>query len=76
MAAGLAAIVLVEVIVLLLNRWRCPLSAVAKRYTADRHANFDIYLPGWLARHNKSIFGALYLVGVAYTLAHWVRAAS
>jgi hypothetical protein len=49
-AAMLAAIVLGEVVVLWLNRWRCPLTAVAARYTDDRHANFDIYLPEWLAR--------------------------
>jgi hypothetical protein len=71
-AAWLAAIVLLEVTVLALNKWRCPLTIVAARYTADRRANFDIYLPEWLAEHNKSIFGALYLVGVAFALAHWV----
>jgi hypothetical protein len=75
-AAWLAAIVLVEAIVLLLNRWRCPLSSVAERYTADRRATFDIYLPEWFAKHNKSIFGALYFVGVVFALAHWLHAAS
>jgi hypothetical protein len=65
-AAWLSAIVLVEVLVLLLNRWRCPLTAVAARYTDDRRDNFDIYLPEWLARHNKVIFGALYIMGVAF----------
>jgi hypothetical protein len=66
-AAGwLAAIVAGEVLVLVLNRMRCPLTAVAARYTDDRRANFDIYLPEWLARHNKLIFGGLYVVGVVY----------
>ena len=57
---------------LLLNGWRCPLTSMAARYTADRRANFDIYLPEWLAEHNKTIFGALYLVGVVFALVHWV----
>lgn len=41
------------------------------RYTQDRRENFDIYLPLWLARHNKTIFGTLYGVGVIYTLLRW-----
>jgi hypothetical protein len=72
LAAGLAGFVLIEVAVLALNQWRCPLTAVAARYTGDRQANFDIYLPVWLARHNKSIFGALYVAGVVFALARWV----
>jgi hypothetical protein len=39
--------------VLWLNGWRCPLTDVAARYTDDRRANFDIYLPEWLARYNE-----------------------
>ena len=74
-AAVLATIVLVEVAVLALNKWRCPLTAVAARYTADRRANFDIYLPEWLARHNKSIFGTLYLAGVIFAFARWAHMA-
>jgi len=49
-----------EVAVLLLNRKRCPLTALAARYTDDRADNFDIYLPRWLARHNQRIFGTLF----------------
>ena len=73
-AAWLAAIVLVEVLVLSINRWRCPLTAVAARYTDERRANFDIYLPVWLAQYNKLIFGALYVAGVAFALVRWARA--
>jgi hypothetical protein len=51
------------------------LTGIAARYTDDRRANFDIYLPEWLARHNKTIFGALYLLGLAYLLARWLAAA-
>jgi hypothetical protein len=71
-AAELAAAVFVEVLVLAFNRWRCPLTAVAANYTNDRRDNFDIYLPLWLARYNKLIFGTLYLPGLAYTGAAWM----
>lgn len=70
-AAWLIGIVFVEVAVLAANRWRCPLTDVAARYTDDRRDNFDIYLPLWLARHNKEIFGGLYAAGIAYAVATW-----
>jgi hypothetical protein len=70
-AAWFAAIVAAECIVLVVNKMRCPLTSVAARYTEDRSANFDIYLPQWLARHNKLIFGALYLAGIVYFVVRW-----
>lgn len=72
LAGLLAAVVLIEVAILAMNEWICPLTPVAARYTADRESNFDIYLPVWLARYNKQIFGPLYVVGMAYALGHWV----
>ncbi len=74
-AAWAAGAVMVEVLVLLLNRWRCPLTDVAARYTDDRRDNFDIHLPLWLARHNKTIFGGLFAIGLAYAVLAWARAA-
>lgn len=71
-ATTLIAIVTVEVLIIILNRGKCPLTPVAARYTDDRRDNFDIYLPEWLARHNKRIFGALYVLGAVYTLVVWV----
>jgi hypothetical protein len=66
--AWIAAIVLGEVIVLVLNGWSCPLTAIAAQHTTERQANFDIYLPEWLARNNKSVFGALYFGAVCFAL--------
>src|SRR3990170_3212448 len=66
------AIVWIEVLVLVFNAWRCPLTAVAARYTSDRRDNFDIYLPAWLARHNKSIFGTLFVGGMLLTAVRWL----
>lgn len=71
-ARVLIAIVFVEVFVLVANGWSCPLTAVAARYTDDRRDNFDIYLPLWLARHNKLVFGGLFVAGLAFTLARWL----
>ena len=71
-AAGLSGLVLVECAVLALNRGRCPLTDLASRYTEERSDNFDIYLPLWLARHNKTIFGTLFVVGELFVLARWM----
>ena len=70
-AVIMIGIVLLEVIVLGLNGGRCSISSVAGRYTHDRCANFDIYLPAWLARNNKLVFGTLYGAGIALTLTRW-----
>lgn len=56
--------VLAEGIVLLCNGWSCPLTRLGAMYTTDRTVGFDIYLPTWLARHNKIIFTIVYLIGV------------
>ena len=44
---------------------------MAARHTGDRRDNFDIYLPEWLARHNKSIFGTLYVAGLVVLAWAW-----
>lgn len=72
LAGILIGIVAVESLVLLVNGWRCPLTDIAARYTDDRRPNFDIYLPTWLARYNKQIFGTLYVVGMVWTLVAWL----
>jgi hypothetical protein len=68
----LIGIVMIEVVIIVVNDWRCPLTPIAARYTTDRSDNFDIFLPLWLARHNKSIFGTLFGGGVLFTLVHWL----
>lgn len=69
-AWSLVGFVFLEVAVLVANRMKCPLTDVAERYTSNRQDNFDIYLPLWLARHNKQVFGGLYVAGILY--AAWV----
>ena len=73
-AATFSGAVLVECAILACNRGRCPLTSLARRYTDERRDNSDIYLPLWLARNNKVIFGALFLVSELYVLARWVGA--
>ena len=70
-ASVLIGLVLVECGVLAANRGRCPLTSMAARHTDERAPNFDIYLPVWLARYNKVIFGTLFVGGGFFVLARW-----
>jgi hypothetical protein len=60
------AIVLVigEGLVLLIFRMFCPLTVLARKYSDSPKANFDIFLPEWLARYNKQVFTTIFLIGV------------
>ena len=71
-AAILSVIVLLECGLLAVNGGRCPLTDVAARYTADRGSNFDIYLPNWLAEHNKVVFGLLFVAGEVIVVGCWL----
>lgn len=62
------ALIVVEILILVLNRGECPLRFIAARHTEDRHDGFDIYIPGWLVRHNIAIFGTLFTLGVILIL--------
>ena len=75
LALGLTLLVLGECLVLAVNGGRCPLTDIACRYTEERADNFDIYLPVWLAHHNKRIFGFLFMVGEVVLLWQWMRRA-
>jgi hypothetical protein len=60
--------------VLSVNRGKCPLTSIAAMYTEERRENFDIYLPLWLARYNKVIFGTLFICGSSFALVRWLAA--
>lgn len=62
-----------ETLVLLHNRWTCPLTPLAEKYTDDRQDNFDIYLPLWLAAYNKIIFGTLFVTGTLLVFWNWIQ---
>ncbi|TAH40300.1 MAG: hypothetical protein EYC69_10825 [Bacteroidetes bacterium] len=58
---GIAA-VLVEGLVLLIFKAKCPLTIVARKYSDSTKENFDIYLPNWLAKYNKLIYTSIFCV--------------
>lgn len=53
------ALVVLEGIILAIFGFVCPLTLLARKYSASTKANFDIYLPEWLAKHTKVIYTVL-----------------
>lgn len=66
-------LVLVEGLVLLIFKMFCPLTVIARRYSDSKKANFDIFLPEWLAKYNKEIFTSIYVIGVVLVLLRYFR---
>ncbi len=55
-------IILAECLVLLAYKGFCPLTIMARKYSKSTKDNFDIFLPEWLARYNKLIYGGVFVV--------------
>jgi len=61
-------LVLLEGLVLLVFNKFCPLTLVARKYSDSEKDNFDIFLPNWLAKHNKLIFTTIYVLALLLVL--------
>lgn len=59
---------ILEGIVLLLFKFFCPLTIMARKYSDSTRNNFDIYLPNWLAKYNKPIYTSLLVVIIIITV--------
>ena len=57
-----------EGLVLLIFKMYCPLTLIARKYSDSQRDNFDIFLPNWLARHNKVIFTSIFLFALALVI--------
>lgn len=57
-----ASLLALEIFIITINWWKCPIAKIAEKFTQERQANFDIYLPEWLAKYNVLIFTVLMVV--------------
>ena len=57
-------LIVLEGLVLAIYRLRCPLTIVAEKYSDSQKANFDIYLPNWLAKYNKEIYTTIFSIAL------------
>jgi len=58
------SLVLIEGLVLLAFKMFCPLTVWARKYSTSTKANFDIFLPNWLAKYNKLIYTTIFCIAV------------
>jgi hypothetical protein len=57
-------LILLECLTLVLFKMMCPLTLIARRYSESTRDNFDIFLPNWLAKYNKLIYGIIFAVAI------------
>jgi len=57
-------LVVAEGLVLLIFKWFCPLTIIARKYSDSDRDNFDIFLPEWLAKHNKLIYTGIFGIAI------------
>lgn len=55
-------IIFLEVITLLIFKSFCLVTVLARKYSNSSKDNFDIYLPNWLAKHNKLIYTFILII--------------
>lgn len=55
-------VVVVELIALVANNWRCPLTDLAEQHGAEVGSVADLFLPAWLSDRLFVIFGILFAV--------------
>ena len=57
-------LVIVEGIILIVFKGKCPITILGYKYTNNLETGFDIFLPKWLAKNNKAIFGTIFITAV------------
>ena len=65
-------LIVLEGLVLLLFKRVCPVTLMARKYSDSKRPNFDIYLPGWLARHNQLIYSIIVLIAVVILIYRYI----
>ena len=61
-------LVVMEGMILMIFKWKCPLTVLGYKYSENHEVGFDIFLPKWLAKYNKTIFGTLFFIGILITI--------
>jgi hypothetical protein len=64
--------ILIESLVLLLNKWQCPLTDLAKKYGDEHGRVTDMFFPAWFVPHVLRSCAVLIIMGVATLVAGYV----
>ena len=60
--------IILEGLILLVFKAMCPITLLARKYSDSPMDNFDIYLPNWLAKHNKVIYTTIVIIAIGILL--------
>lgn len=66
-------LVAMEGLTLVLFKFYCPLTVLARKYSSSTRDNFDIYLPNWLARYTKLIYSSIMIIIITLTLIRYLQ---
>ena len=61
-------LIFVECVILLIYKCKCPFTLLCQKYTDNHRVGFDIFLPVWLAKNNKTIFGIIFAIGLVLVI--------
>lgn len=56
--------ILVEGLVLIINRWQCPLTNLARKYGDVKGSIADLFYPKWFAPHAFRFSTVLFIIGL------------
>jgi len=65
------ALLAIETVVFVGNGFRCPLTALAVRYGAEKGYAFDTFLPERVTRYTFRVFGTLMVAGLVLLALRW-----
>lgn len=57
-------LIAIEGIIFVANGWKCPLTALAKRYGAEKGYAFDTFLPETITKYTFRFFTSLLVIGL------------
>jgi len=66
-------LIALEGLTLLIFKFYCPLTIIARNYSDSTKDNFDIYLPNWLAKYTKVIYTSIMGIVVILTIARLLQ---
>lgn len=67
-------LVILEGIVLIIFKLKCPITILGYKYSDNQEAGFDIFLPKWLAKNNKTIFTIIFMIGILIIIFRMINA--
>jgi hypothetical protein len=56
------AAIVVEGIVLIINRWTCPFTKLAQKYGDEKGAVTDLFIPARYARYTFNVFTTIFII--------------